>query len=84
MYIEDAKHIIQTVDIKVYFRRFNEYLSLHETNKAAWERIEEERESIGLPHRYNSFESFKSAKYQYYKRLNKNKVEENPLQIRLF
>lgn len=84
MLVEDAKHIIGTVDIKEYFKLFNKYLSLHETNKQAWERIEEERESIGLPHRYNSFESFKSAKYQYYKRRNKTKAQENPLQIRLF
>lgn len=82
--IQVSAHIIKTVEIEEYYRLFNRYLCLYDSHKKAWEIIESEREAVGIPARYNSYETFKSAKYQYYKRRDAKKIKENPMQIRLF
>ena len=54
--------VLQTLTIPGYFARFYEILPEVGTNRAAWERLEAEREELGLPERYSSYESFKACK----------------------
>lgn len=61
------KHIWDTVcSVDAYFD-YHQYLreNKYTSNHDAWEALERERESWGLPMRFTSFESFKKSRYNW-------------------
>lgn len=60
--VEISVKTLQTMTIEGYFRRFYEILPDFRTNKETWEALEADRIEAGLPERYSSYESFRSAK----------------------
>lgn len=55
--------VLKTLTIQGYFERFYELLPECNTNRQAYERLEQERQEIGLSERYSSYESFRVAKW---------------------
>lgn len=64
-----VEKIRQLSDNEGYFRRVYELLPESGTLREAWERTEAEREGVGLPERYSSYESFKAGKWQQRQRI---------------
>lgn len=62
-----CEKISQLSDNRGYFERFYEILPETTSHRAAWEQLEAEREEVGLPERYSSYESFKAGKYHHHR-----------------
>jgi hypothetical protein len=54
-------YVLRTLEPEGYARRFWEFVQASAFNhREAFEALEDERERFGLPHRYNSYESFRA------------------------
>lgn len=62
---EYAEQVRQINCTSGYFHRFYELISETRTHEEAWQRLEEERNELGLNDRYKNYESFKVAKSKY-------------------
>ena len=65
-FVERVKQLSDRVG---YFERFFELCAQKPTYRDAWEAVEAERESVGLPERYSSYESFRVQKAYHINRL---------------
>ena len=67
--IEIPEHIWQTACTDDAYFEYHRYLrnEKYTSNHDAWEALERERESWGLPMRYTTFESFKTNMYKWVK-----------------
>ena len=63
-----ADKIRQLTSSEGYFLRVYEFLPDLGTLRASWEATEREREELGLPERYTSYESFRRGKSYHHER----------------
>ena len=62
---EYAEQVRQINCTSGYFHRFYELTSETQTHQEAWQRLEEERNELGLDDKYTSYNSFRKAKKMY-------------------
>lgn len=62
---EYAEQVRQINCTSGYFHRFYELTSETQTHQEAWQRLEEERNELGLDEKYTSYNSFRKAKKMY-------------------
>jgi hypothetical protein len=62
---EYAEQVRQINCTSGYFHRFYELTSETRTHQEAWQRLEEERNELGLDDKYTSYNSFRKAKKMY-------------------
>lgn len=64
---EIIEKVRQLSTFEGYFVRFFQLTSECVNYRAAWERLEKEREEIGLQPRYNSYQTFRTMKRTYHR-----------------
>jgi len=62
---EYAQQVRQINSTSGYFRRFYELSGECRTHQEAWQKLEEEREELGLDEKYTTYNSFRKAKSNY-------------------
>lgn len=62
---EYAEQVRQINCTSGYFHRFYELTAETQTHQEAWQRLEEERNELGLDEKYTSYNSFRKAKKMY-------------------
>ena len=62
---EYAQQVRQINSTSGYFHRFYELSGECRTHQEAWQRLEEEREDLGLDEKYTTYNSFRKAKSVY-------------------
>jgi len=62
---EYAEQVRQINCTSGYFHRFYELTAETNTHQEAWQRLEEERNELGLEDKYKSYDSFRNAKRMY-------------------
>ena len=62
---EYAEQVRQINCTSGYFHRFYELTAETQTHQEAWQRLEEERNELGLEDKYKSYDSFRNAKRMY-------------------
>jgi hypothetical protein len=62
---EYAQQVRQINSTSGYFHRFYELTAETQTHQEAWQRLEEERNELGLDDKYTSYNSFRKAKKMY-------------------
>jgi hypothetical protein len=62
---EYAQQVRQINSTSGYFHRFYELSGECRTHQEAWQKLEEEREELGLDEKYKTYESFRKAKSNY-------------------
>ena len=62
---EYAEKVRQINCTSGYFHRFYELTAETQTHQEAWQRLEEERNELGLDEKYTSYNSFRKAKKMY-------------------
>jgi len=60
--------VIKTLFVDGYFAQFWIYVQDGLNHRESYEKLEKDLERHHLPPRYDSYESFKAMKYQYYRR----------------
>lgn len=68
--VEIPVRVINMLFVEHYFAAFWVHVQAGSTHSEAWAFIEEELSKYGLPKRFDTYESFKSAKNYYYKKRN--------------
>lgn len=66
--VEIPVRVINMLFVEHYFAAFYTQVQKGLTHAQAWINIEEELKKYGLPGRFDSYESFKSAKTYHYKK----------------
>ena len=62
---EYAQQVRQINSTSGYFHRFYELSGECRTHQEAWQKLEEEREELGLDEKYTTYNSFRKAKSNY-------------------
>jgi hypothetical protein len=62
---EYAQQVRQINSTSGYFHRFYELSGECRTHQEAWQKLEEEREELGLDEKYTTYNSFRKAKSIY-------------------
>ena len=62
---EYAQQVRQINSTSGYFHRFYELSGECKTHQEAWQKLEEEREELGLDEKYTTYSSFRKAKSVY-------------------
>jgi hypothetical protein len=62
---EYAQQVRQINSTSGYFHRFYELSGECRTHQEAWQKLEEEREDLGLDEKYTTYNSFRKAKSVY-------------------
>jgi hypothetical protein len=62
---EYAQQVRQINSTSGYFHRFYELSGECRTHQEAWQKLEEERDELGLDEKYKTYESFRKAKSNY-------------------
>jgi hypothetical protein len=62
---EYAQQVRQINSTSGYFHRFYELSGECRTHQEAWQKLEEEREELGLDEKYTTYSSFRKAKSVY-------------------
>ena len=62
---EYAQQVRQINSTSGYFHRFYELSGECKTHQEAWQKLEEEREELGLDEKYTTYNSFRKAKSNY-------------------
>ena len=62
---EYAQQVRQLNCTSGYFHRFYELVSDCKNHQEAWQKLEEEREELGLNEKYTTYNSFRKAKSNY-------------------
>lgn len=62
---EYAQQVRQINSTSGYFHRFYELSGECRTHQEAWQKLEEEREELGLDEKYTTYNSFRKAKSVY-------------------
>lgn len=62
---EYAQQVRQINCTSGYFHRFYELSGECRTHQEAWQKLEEEREELGLDEKYTTYNSFRKAKSNY-------------------
>jgi len=62
---EYAQQVRQINSTSGYFHRFYELSGECKTHQEAWQKLEEEREELGLDEKYTTYNSFRKAKSVY-------------------
>ena len=62
---EYAQQVRQINSTSGYFHRFYELSGECKTHQEAWQKLEEEREDLGLDEKYTTYNSFRKAKSVY-------------------
>ena len=62
---EYAQQVRQINSTSGYFHRFYELSGECRTHQEAWQKLEEEREELGLSEKYTTYNSFRKAKSNY-------------------
>jgi hypothetical protein len=62
---EYAQQVRQINSTSGYFHRFYELSGECRTYQEAWQKLEEEREELGLDGKYSTYDSFRNAKKTY-------------------
>lgn len=62
---EYAQQVRQINSASGYFHRFYELSGECPTHQEAWQKLEEEREELGLDEKYTTYNSFRKAKSVY-------------------
>jgi len=62
---EYAQQVRQLNCTSGYFHRFYELIPECKTHLEAWQKLEEEREELGLNEKYTTYSSFRKAKSNY-------------------
>jgi len=62
---EYAQQVRQINSTSGYFHRFYELSGECRTHQEAWQKLEEERDELGLVEKYTTYNSFRKAKSNY-------------------
>lgn len=62
---EYAEQVRQINCTSGYFHRFYELVSEYRRHEDAWQKLEEERNELGLDEKYSTYNSFRKAKKMY-------------------
>lgn len=62
---EYAQQVRQINSTSGYFHRFYELSGECRTHQEAWQKLEEERDELGLDEKYTTYNSFRKAKSNY-------------------